>query len=648
MKTIKTTIIALLLSAAPLSIEAQRYASFSDGLLRDITPKGWLKEFLNRQRTGLTGHPEAMAFPYNTCLWAGEIPRNNESSDAKDWWRYEQTAYYTDGLLRLGCLTRDTNLITKGENGINYTIAHAATNGRLGNARIESLWPMAVFFRAMLADYQYTGNADIVKALERNYLSLTPPLIAKGRRHIINLEGMLWTYGKTHNNKLLDLAEKAYSIGGFELDSATCSSNKPIHMHGVTYAETMKIPMILYAYTGKRKYLDIALNAERKLERDHSLPDGMYTSAEFTLGNDIDIAHETCDIVDYTWTMGYFLETTGQARWADRIEKVIFNAGLGAVEKDFKGLQYFSSVNQIIATGTSNNNDFKRGRTWMAYRPIHETECCAGNVNRMMPNFAARAWMRGKEGAIVATLYAPSEIRFCIKGRDVRIIEDTYYPFTGDITFRFSMKRKTTVPFMVRIPEWCHKATITVNGSHYVAATDPATFVTIRRTFRDGDEVKLHFDMPAEIHSITGQGRYIQRGPLLFSYAIPEKKVEDTTIYTYLNGKKSENPEFKCWNITPAGPFNYAMDDNLTVSALTVNTDSSFLGNGYPYDLDCTPVKITIPVREIQWDIPDGQYNPPTPKVASVTASGRHSMITLVPYGCTELRLTVFPMTTKK
>ena len=83
------------------------YGCFTEGLIDDIHPKGWLYECLQRQSDGLTGHPEALAYPYNTCLWAGEIERKNENPVAKDWWRYEQTAYYTDGLLRLGYLLDD-------------------------------------------------------------------------------------------------------------------------------------------------------------------------------------------------------------------------------------------------------------------------------------------------------------------------------------------------------------------------------------------------------------------------------------------------------------------------------------------------------------------------------------------------------------
>ena len=117
-------------------------------------------------------------------------------------------------------------------------------------------------------------------------------------------------------------------------------------MHGVTYCEEMKLPMLLYAYTGEQKYLDAAVRADEKLLRHHLLPDGVPSSNEHLDGNDPLTSHETCDITDYTWSLGYYLMTTGDAVYADAIEKAVFNAGPGAVTKDFKALQYFSSVNQ--------------------------------------------------------------------------------------------------------------------------------------------------------------------------------------------------------------------------------------------------------------------------------------------------------------
>ena len=99
---------------------------------------------------------------------------------------------------------------------------------------------------------------------------------------------------------------------------------------------------------------------------------------------------------------------TGEGQWADMIEKAVMNAGMGAITKDFRSLQYFSSVNQVIATGTSNNNHFKHGSTWMAYRPTHETECCSGNIHRLLPNYVSRMWLKSDDGEVVAALYGPS------------------------------------------------------------------------------------------------------------------------------------------------------------------------------------------------------------------------------------------------
>lgn len=631
---------------------AQDFAAFREGYIGDIRPQGWLREFLDRQVSGLTGHPEAMAYPYNTCLWAGEIERKNENPDAKDWWRYEQTAYYTDGLLRLGYLTDNEEFIAKGEEGIAYTLAHAQPDGRLGNPKIESLWPMAVFFRAIQARYFISRDQAVIDALERHYLSLNTDLLTNGRRHIVNLEGMLFVYGITKNPRLLSMAEEACNKGGFELDAAAAGSPGTILLHGVTYAEMLKIPLLLYAYTGNGRYLELAMNAERKLERDHLLPDGLYTSAESTMGNDIDFAHETCDITDYTWSLGYFLQITGEAEWADRIERAIFNAAPGAVTKDFKALQYFSSVNQLICTGTSDNNEFKRGKTWMAYRPIHETECCVGNVNRMMPNFASRLWMTRPSAdangpdAIVAALYSPNEVTFGLDGTDVTVTEDTKYPFDGDITFRFSLSGEKTLPFMLRIPGWATGYSIRVNGTGWpVQKADGATFITIDRTFADGDVVELSLEMEPRIVEVPGQGRYVERGPLLYTYAVPQKKVEDTTVYANMNGKKSENPDFRSWSITPDGPFGYGIDEATTDnSVLKVTVDRAKLENGYPFDPDNTPVRISLPVREIVWGLDGGTRNPGLPSSEFLIAKDNTTSIDLVPYGSTELRLTVFPV----
>ena len=614
------------------------YAAFTDGLLGSIEPKGWLRESLERQRDGLTGHPKALSYPYSSCLWAGNISRTG--THGTEWWRYEQTAYYTDGLLRLGYTLGDSTLIAKGEAGVEYVLSHATEDGILGvylpymlEGDDYSQWPFAVFFRAMQAMYQATGDTRIPAALERHFLSFAPELYKS--RSAVNIEGMLWTYALTGNHKLLETAEKAWAAGGFYLNEAQCLSDEPLYEHGVTICEELKLPILLYAYTGNETYRDAALKAQKKLEEANILPDGVISSAEYLCGRDPLASHETCDIADYCWTLGYFLMATGDARWADRIEKAVLNAGMGCVTKDFRQLQYFSSVNQFIATGTSNHNEFVHGRAWMAYRPTHQTECCAGNVHRIMPNYLARMWMRGRTpDSVAAVLYGPSALTLQLEDGTVCTIEEqTEYPFGDDITFRFRFRRNGrrvrshALAFSFRVPEGS-----TVEGDYEFGENG---FATLARTFRDGESLSLRFGAEPVIKETPG-GRYVQRGTLVYALSIPARAEADTVSYDYMHGKMPEEPGFDCLNLYPAGSWKWALAPDATA---VFERDGK--ASGYPWEVP--PVTVRVPAYEIQgWDLEEDRFTPPNPEHPE-RASEENQTLTLVPYGCTLLRLTVFP-----
>ena len=118
-------------------MDAQTHSTFKAGTPA-IHPQGWLQLLMQRQHDGLTGHPEALSYPYNTYLWAGEISRSDETY-GDNWWRYEQTAYYTEGLLKLGYELGADEMVAKAMEGIEYTLAHPDENGVLGNSTLVGI-----------------------------------------------------------------------------------------------------------------------------------------------------------------------------------------------------------------------------------------------------------------------------------------------------------------------------------------------------------------------------------------------------------------------------------------------------------------------------------------------------------------------------
>lgn len=682
-----TTLIALSCSGfvepCATDIPAPEYAVYTEGLIVDIEPHGWLAEILHRQKEGLTGHPEAMDYPYNSPLWAGEIKRDSDSRGA-DWWRFEQTAYYLDGLARHAFITDDPDFlkvwnenlehvlanplpfkkgveptqeeldaladfvaqITADPNVTDYQRFKADRNrklmeiraadrpeGRLGPETESMAWPFAVFFRAMKACYEATGDERIPAALEKNYLSYTERELSMSR-FVVNVEGMLWTYSITGNEELLRRAKAAWDNSYSELNQDNCMDDSPLHMHGVTMNEMLKVPMILYAYTGEEKYLQAALNADRKMEGPNMLVDGVNSSTEGLAGNDPLASHETCDISDFCWTMGYFLMTTGDASWADKIERAMFNAAFGCITKDFKAMQYFSCPNQFIATGESDHNGFKYGKTWMEYRPIHETECCIGNLHRYFPNYVSRMWMKDASGSPVAALYGPCSVVYDLgEGLTVRIDEETAYPFDEKIDFRFTFykngkisKQEHRMPFTYRIPSWCKEG---IPGFH-----------TEDREWRSGDVFTLSLPMDVVFEDNAVTGRSVTRGPLVYSYSIPSLCEEDTLVYDNLAGKKSGNPDFKSWRMTPSGTWNYALADCSAEDVEVVFTGSK----GFPFDEGCSPVKLRVKAAEVEgWELKENRFTPALPEQFT-TKEGSETVIELVPYGSTTLRLTIFPV----
>ncbi|MFN2440336.1 MAG: hypothetical protein ABR503_14130, partial [Chitinophagaceae bacterium] len=92
--------------------------------------------------------------------------------------------------------------------------------------------------------------------------------------------------------------------------------------------------------------------------------------------------------------------------------------------------------------------------------------CCLANMHQGWTKFTSHLWFATPDNGIAALHFSPSTVtaKLGSNNSEVTIEERTTYPFSGDIEFIFSSKKETAFPFHIRIPAWCKKAILSING----------------------------------------------------------------------------------------------------------------------------------------------------------------------------------------
>lgn len=642
-----------------------------------IQPQGWIRAHLEEQAK-LTSAMADIAYPFNYPYWEG-------MEDAKDWFQWEQRAYWIDGSVRLSLLLGDPAVMAKPRAAIDYTLTHPGSNGFLGPQSLQfgagsggpNRWPNTILFRALmaLADARpapegINGEA-IADAMRKHYLN-DDATYSNGGRNITNLETLLWCYERTGDQRLLKMADKWWTdyinaataaeaqldkMGGeirfhpySDLAPSRVFSNTPAEGHGVSYAEQSKLSAILYLYTGKEELLKYAVAAQRRVLDYHMLIDGIPSSSEGLAGTSALDQHETCDISDYPWSWSYVLMASGDGIWGDHIERACFNAHPGVTRDDWKGIQYYSSPNQFIATLNSDHNHTKPGSRRMAYQPnpAQYIGCCAGNKHRSFPNYALSMWMKTHDNGLAATLFGPSQVtaKVGVEGQEVEIVETTNYPFEEEIQFKIRTGKPITFPLALRIPSWCDSPRILVNGASVSNVRPEKGFVVLRRHFKSGDAISLQLPMKLKLSDWPNNGVGIERGPLVYALSIQP-------AWTSLTEAYYSSEDFPTWEATPTSEWNYglAIDPAKVDSQVEVKRASSppdLTSNPWPWS--SSPVSLSVPVRKIDgWVLrvdpenPKQKYTPPLPEPEHFNASETIERVSLVPYGAAKLRVSVFP-----
>ena len=243
---------------------------------------------------------------------------------------------------------------------------------------------------------------------------------------------------------------------------------------------------------------------------------------------------ETCSTFAWIQLNRELLAITGEASYAEEIERSAYNDLLGAHAPNGEDWCYYS---------------FPNGKR------VHTTywRCCKSSGAIALEELPGIAYTVGADDAISVNLYGPGEADLqTSRAGHVKLAQDTRYPFDGAIRIRVTPGRPAQFSIRVRIPAWAANATLRVNGMDVGQVATPGAYVELARSWQAGDEITLTFPMAPVLHekssrnvqeSVAPDGspvaqevmRYdyvaITRGPLVYATGLIDGfKIEETLL----------------------------------------------------------------------------------------------------------------------
>ncbi|MFC5436101.1 glycoside hydrolase family 127 protein [Rhodanobacter umsongensis] len=219
---------------------------------------------------------------------------------------------------------------------------------------------------------------------------------------------------------------------------------------------------------------------------------------------------ETCSTLAWIQLNRELLAITGEAIYAEEIERSAYNDLLGAQAPDGEDWCYYV---------------FPNGRR------VHTTywRCCKSSGAMALEELPGIACALGGQRDIAVHIYGPGETDFALpEAGAVRIAQRTAYPYPGDIRLRVSVERAARFALKLRIPSWAEGATLAIGGEDAGIAVVPGHYAVIKREWHDGDEIVARFPMRPLLHravnrnvqeSLAPDGSAVRQQVLRFDYA---------------------------------------------------------------------------------------------------------------------------------
>jgi hypothetical protein len=357
----------------------------------------------------------------------------------------------------------------------------------------------------------------------------------------------------------------------------------------------------------------------------HGMAVGHFTGDECVMGDSPVQGSELCGIVEAMYSYEHLLAISGNPEWGDMLERLAFNALPAAISADMWTHQYDQQTNQIrcshlpadhVIFGTNGPESHLFG-----LEPYFG--CCTANFSQGWPKFAMSAFLRSDEGIVSAAL-APSSVTTRIGGHTVTCRLETEYPFRESLNYTVVADGPVEFELKIRIPGFARSAQ--VDG----VSVKPGTFYAIRRVWNGEQKVEVRLDFACSLVERPRNMRALWRGPLLYSVAIKEH----WEIKEYTRKGVERRFPYCDYEVHPESSWNYGF------AGESFDILQNPLGD-FPFGSAPAAVEIIAPLAPLDWS---EAYGICLPEPNSRVPISEARPVRMIPYGCTNLRMTEMPV----
>lgn len=325
-------------------------------------------------------------------------------------------------------------------------------------------------------------------------------------------ENFFLAYQSSGDTRYLDLARRFLEDDTY-FDPLAQGQNVLPGQHAYSHVNALSSASQAWLVLGSEKHLRAARNGFGFVLDTQSFatggwgPDETFRAPDSgDLGTSLIKTHASfetpCGAYGHFKIARYLLRVTGDSRYGDSMEKVLYNTILGArpIQPDGHSF-YYSDYNESASK-------FYHPDKW---------PCCSGTFPQITADYGISSWFFSPQG-IYVNLFVPSRVSWTRNGTRISLEQSTQYPYSPETTLRVKTERPETFAVYLRVPAWAGKATrAAVNGRTLSTELRPGNFVSIQREWRDGDRIEYSIDMPLRPEAVDQQHPNLQAllfGPL--------------------------------------------------------------------------------------------------------------------------------------